>query len=411
MLITEIKCLVGTHPAEVKLLRGQDMSVLPVLNNAWLLLEQGRIKDFGEMASIPPDLKGYPSQISAKGRFVFPSWCDSHTHLVYAKSREEEFVMKIKGKTYEEIAAGGGGIINSAAKLQEASEDHLYELALQRLNEIIRLGTGAVEIKSGYGLSLESELKMLRVIRRLKESSPIPVKATFLGAHAFPLQYVRDHEAYLNLLIHKMLPKIADEGLADYIDVFCEKGFFSVAETSRILDAGAAYGLKAKIHANQLSASGAVEISVKHNALSVDHLEVMSEAALNALKNSTTIATLLPGCSFFLGIPFAEARSLINANVPVALASDYNPGSSPSGNMNLVVSLACIRQKMLPEEAVNAASINGAAAIELSNTHGSISRGKAANLFITKPVPSLAYVPYSFGSDLIETIILNGKIY
>ena len=411
MLITEIKCLAGTHPPEVKLLRGQDMSVLPVLNNAWLLLEQGRVKDFGEMASIPADMKGHSSQISAKGRFVFPSWCDSHTHLVYAKSREEEFVMKIKGKTYEEIATSGGGILNSAAKLQEASEDHLYELALQRLNEIIRLGTGAVEIKSGYGLSLESEIKMLRVIRRLKESSPIPVKASFLGAHTYPLQYIRDHEAYLNLLIHKMLPQIADEGLADYIDVFCEKGFFSVDETSRILDAGAAYGLKAKVHANQLSASGAVEISVKHNALSVDHLEVMSEDALNALNNSNTIATLLPGCSFFLGIPFAEARSLINANVPVALASDYNPGSSPSGNMNLILSLACIRQKMLPEEAVNAASINGAAAMELSNTHGSISRGKAANLFITKPVPSLAYIPYSFGSDLIETIILNGKIY
>lgn len=411
LLITEIKCLAGIHPAELRVLRGQEMSILPMLEDAWLLLENGRIKDFGIFASMPTALIEHPNQISAKGRFVIPSWCDSHTHLVFAKSREEEFVMKIRGKSYEEIAAGGGGILNSAAKLQTASEDQLYEQAVHRLNEIIRTGTGAVEIKSGYGLSIESELKMLRVIRRLKESSPIPVKATFLGAHAFPMQYKNEHETYIHLLINKMLPQIANEGLADYIDVFCEKGFFSPDETSSIIKAGARYGLKAKIHANQLSASGAVEVSVKNKALSVDHLEVMSDEALNALKNSDTIATLLPGCSFFLGIPFADARSLINANIPVALASDYNPGSCPSGNMNLVVSLACIRQKILPEEAVNAATINGAAAMELSDTHGSISRGKSANFFITKPIPSLAYIPYSFGSDLIETIILNGKIY
>lgn len=411
LLITEIKCLVGVHPAELQVLRGADMSNLPVLNDAWLLLEDGKIRDFGQMESMPGKLREHPSQLSIKGKFVFPSWCDSHTHMVYAKSREEEFVMKIQGKSYEEIAARGGGILNSAAQLQTASEDYLFEYARQRLDEIIRLGTGAIEIKSGYGLNYLSELKMLRVIRRLKEFSPIPVKATFLGAHAFPPEYKNDHEAYVNLIINKMLPQIADEGLADYIDAFCEKGFFSVDDTSRILEAGMLYGLKGKIHANQLSASGAVELGVKHHALSVDHLEVLNKPALNALQNSDTIATLLPGCSLFLGIPFADARSLINANVAVALASDLNPGSSPSGNMNLVVSLGCIRLKMLPEEAINAATINGAAAMELNSSHGSITRGKSANLFITKPIPSLAYYPYSFGSGLIDTIILKGEIY
>lgn len=411
LLITEIKSLIGIQTAEVKVLRGSDMSDLPVLNDAWLLLEDGKIKDFGAMASLPTELREYRSQIKATDRFVFPSWCDSHTHLVFAESREEEFVMKIKGSSYEEIAASGGGILNSAATLQASSEEHLFEHASRRLDEIIRLGTGAVEIKSGYGLNPESELKMLRVIRRLRDTSPIPVKATFLGAHAFPGEYKNDHEGYLNLLIHKMLPQIADENLADYIDVFCEQGFFSVDETSRILEVGAGYGLKPKIHANQLSASGAVEVGVKHNALSVDHLEVLSEEAINALKNSNTIATLLPSCSLFLGIPYADARALINAGIPVSLASDYNPGSSPSGNMNLVVSLACIRQKMLPEEAVNAATVNAAAAMELSDSHGSITRGKSANVFITRPMPSLAYYPYSFGSSLIDTIILNGQIY
>lgn len=411
MLITEIKTLVGVHPAKVKVLRGNQMGDLPVLNDAWLLLEEGKIKDFGTMGSIPSQLTTHKSQLSANGKFVFPSWCDSHTHLVFAESREEEFVMKIKGKSYEEIAANGGGILNSATKLGSATEEDLLEHAGRRLDEIIRMGTGAVEIKSGYGLSFESELKMLRVIRKLKASSPIPVKATFLGAHAFPIEYKNDHEGYLDLLINKMLPRIADEGLADYIDVFCEQGFFSVDETSRILDAGVRYGLKSKIHANQLSASGAVEEAVKHESLSVDHLEVLNDTALNALKNSSTIATLLPACSLFLGIPFADARSLMKAGIPVALASDYNPGSSPSGNMNLVVSLACIRQKMLPEEAINAATINGASAMELNATHGSITRGKSANMFITKPMPSIAYLPYSFGSSLIDTIILNGKIY
>lgn len=411
LLITEIKSLIGIQPAEVRVLSGSDMAELSVLNNAWLLLENGRIKDFGIMALLPPELRDHKSQIKAKNRFVFPSWCDSHTHLVFAESREEEFLMKIKGSSYEEIAARGGGILNSAQKLQASPEEYLFEHASERLNEIIRMGTGAVEIKSGYGLNHESELKMLRVIRRLKESFPIVIKSTFLGAHTFPKEYRNDHEGYINLLIQKMLPQIAEEGLADFIDVFCEQGFFSVDETSRILEAGVRHGLKPKIHGNQLSSSGAVQVGVKYNALSIDHLEVLNKDSLNALKNSKTIATLLPTCSLFLGIPYADARAFINAGIPVCLASDYNPGSSPSGNMNLVVSLACIRQKMLPEEAINAATMNGAAAMELSASHGSITRGKAANVFITKPIPSLAFYPYSFGSNLIDTVIMNGEVY
>ena len=410
LLITEIKGLVGTHAEGVKILRGLSMSDLPVLKNAWLLIENGLIKDFGEMSSLPSPISDIQSPISAKGKFVFPSWCDSHTHLVFAASREEEFVMKIKGKSYEEIAAAGGGILNSARKLGQATEDELFESAYQRLSEVIQLGTGAIEIKSGYGLTIESELKMLRVIRRLKEKAPIPVKATFLGAHAYPQEFKNNHEGYLDLLINRMLPQIADEGLADYVDVFCEQGFFSVDETARVMEAGAKFGLKSKIHANQLSASGAVENAVKHHALSADHLEVMDSNAIKSLSNSDTIATLLPSCSLFLGIPFADARTLINHNIPVALASDFNPGSTPSGNMNLVVSLACMRQKMLPEEAINAATLNGAAAMELSEHYGSITKGKVANLFISKEMPSLAYLPYSFGSNLIEKVILKGKI-
>ena len=410
LLITEIKGLVGTHAEGVKILRGLSMSDLPVLKNAWLLIENGLIKDFGEMSSLPSPISDIQSPISAKGKFVFPSWCDSHTHLVFAASREEEFVMKIKGKSYEEIAAAGGGILNSARKLGQATEDELFESAYQRLSEVIQLGTGAIEIKSGYGLTIESELKMLRVIRRLKEKAPIPVKATFLGAHAYPQEFKNNHEGYLDLLINRMLPQIADEGLADYVDVFCEQGFFSVDETARVMEAGAKFGLKSKIHANQLSASGAVENAVKHHALSADHLEVMDSNAIKSLSNSDTIATLLPSCSLFLGIPFADARTLINHNIPVALASDFNPGSTPSGNMNLVVSLACMRQKMLPEEAINAAALNGAAAMELSEHYGSITKGKVANLFISKEMPSLAYLPYSFGSNLIEKVILKGKI-
>jgi len=411
MLITNIKGLVGVHPKDKLLLRGSEMNNLPILENAWLLIEDGLIKDFGEMRKIPTLILNLSSQISAKGKFVFPSWCDSHTHIVFAASREEEFAMKIQGKTYEEIAAAGGGILNSADKLQHASEDELFESASIRLKNMILQGTGAVEIKSGYGLTVESEIKMLRVIQRLKANFPIPIKATFLAAHAYPKEFKDNHQGYINLIIHEMLPQIAEEKLADYIDVFCETGFFSVEETDQILKAGAKFGLKAKIHANQLSASGAVEVGVKNYAVSVDHLEETNQHTINSLKTSNTIATLLPSCSFYLGIPFADAKGLITENVPVALASDYNPGSTPSGNMNFVVSLGCIKLKMQPEQGINAATLNGAAAMEISSEYGSIAIGKKANLFITKPMPSMAYLPYSFGETQVETIILNGEIY
>lgn len=411
MLITNIKGLVGVHPKEKLALRGSELANLPVLENAWLLIENGLIKDFGEMQSIPSSISERSSSIDASGKFVLPCWCDSHSHLVFAASREEEFVMKIKGKSYEDIAAAGGGILNSARKLQLASEDELFESASNRLKELIKLGTGALEIKSGYGLTVDSELKMLRVIKRLKATFPIPIKATFLAAHAYPQEYKNDHQGYINLIIEQMLPAIAEEKLADYIDVFCEKGFFSVEETEQILMAGANYGLKPKIHANQLSVSGGVQIGIKYNAISVDHLEETDTEVLNCLGNSGTIATLLPSCSFYLGIPFANARELINADAIVALASDFNPGSTPSGNLNFVVSLACIKLKMLPEEAINSATLNGAAAMELSDKIGSIAIGKKANLIISKTIASIAFLPYSFGQTQIETVILNGEIY
>ncbi|RQO78573.1 imidazolonepropionase [Pedobacter sp. KBW01] len=411
MLITNIKGLVGLHPKSKLMLRGSELNDLHVLENAWLLIENDLIKDFGEMDSIPAHISNVPSQISANGRYVFPSWCDSHTHIVFAATREEEFAMKIQGKTYEEIAAAGGGILNSANKLQKATEDELFESASVRLKQMILQGTGAVEIKSGYGLTVESEIKMLRVIKRLKASFPVPIKATFLAAHAFPALYKDDHEGYINLIINEMLPQIAAEQLADYIDVFCEKGFFSVAETDRILKAGGVYGLKPKVHANQLSVSGAVEVAVLNQAISVDHLEESDEATITALQNSSTIATLLPSCSFYLGIPFADAKSFIKANLPVTLATDYNPGSTPSGNMNFVVALACIKLKMFPEQAINAATLNGAAAMEIGENYGSIAIGKKANLFITKPMPSIAYLPYSFGESQVDRVILNGEIY
>lgn len=411
MLITNIKGLVGIHPKEKLSLRGSELANLPILENAWILLENGLIKDFGEMKSMPTHLSSLKTQTSAEGKYVLPSYCDSHSHIVFAASREEEFVMKIEGKTYEDIAEAGGGILNSARKLQLASEDELFESASNRLNDLIKLGTGALEIKSGYGLTVDSELKMLSVIKRLKAVFPIQIKATFLAAHAYPQDYKNNHQGYINLIINEMLPAIAEEKLADYIDVFCEKGFFSLEETAQILSAGAKYGLKPKIHVNQLSVSGGVQIGVKHNAVSVDHLEETNSDVLNSLADSSTIATLLPSCSFYLGIPFANARGLINANAIVALASDYNPGSTPSGNMNFVVSLACIKLKMLPEEAINAATLNGAAAMELSDEVGSIAIGKKANLFITKPISSLGFLPYSFGQNQIETIILNGEIY
>ncbi|MCF8318897.1 MAG: imidazolonepropionase [Sphingobacteriaceae bacterium] len=409
-LFTNINTLVGIHDADLLLLRGADMAQLPSFKNAWLLVEDGRIDAFGSMDALPTNASQL-KQISLNGAWVFPSWCDSHTHLVFAASREEEFVLKIQGKSYEEIALAGGGILNSAQKIQACSEDELFALAKQRLQKVMATGTGAIELKSGYGLSVEGEIKMLRVIKRLKEWSPIPIKATFLGAHAYPQEFKKNHQGYIDLLLKTLLPKIGAEGLADYIDVFCEQGFFSLAETEQILTAAAAYGLKPKIHANQLSASGAVELAVRHQALSVDHLEEMNAAAEDALANSNTIATLLPNCSLFLGIPFANARRLLAKNVCLALASDYNPGSAPSGNMNLVVSLACMRQKMLPEEAINAATLNGAAAMELSDMYGSLSVGKVANFFYTKALPSLAYLPYSFGENLIEGVFINGKRY
>jgi len=410
MLITNIKGLVGLHPKDKLVLRGSEMGNLPVLENAWLLIEDGLIKDFGKMSEIPSSISHLPST-DAEGKYVFPSWCDSHTHIVFAASREEEFAMKISGKTYEEIAAEGGGILNSAAKLQNASEEELFESAFARLKQMILQGTGAVEIKSGYGLTVESEIKMLRVIRRLKNAFPIPIKATFLAAHAYPTTFKDNHEGYIDLIIDEMLPQIAAEKLADYIDVFCEKGFFSIEETDQILKAGAKYGLKPKIHANQLSVSGAVEVAIKNQAVSVDHLEETNEETINSLKTSNTIATLLPSCSFYLGLPFADAKGLIAADVSVSLATDFNPGSTPSGNMNFVVSLGCIKLKMQPEQAINAATLNGAAAMEISHDYGSIVIGKRANLFITKPMPSIAYLPYSFGETQIETIILNGEIY
>ncbi len=411
MLITNIKALVGIHPKEKEVLRGSEMANLPVLENAWLLLEDGLIKDFGSMSELGAMGKEQGATLNAEGKFVFPSWCDSHTHLVFAASREEEFVMKIEGKTYEEIAAKGGGILNSASKLAEAAEDMLFESASVRLRDMIKQGTGAIEIKSGYGLTVESELKMLRVIKRLKNAFPIPIKATLLAAHTYPQEYKNDHQGYINLIINKILPTVAEEKLADYIDVFCERGFFSVEETAQILSAAAKYNLKPKIHANQLSVSGGVQVGVKHSAISVDHLEETDENVLSCLADSTTIATLLPSCSFYLNIPFANARGLMNTNAIVALATDYNPGSTPSGNMNFVVSLACIKLKMMPEEAINAATLNGAAAMELSAEMGSIAKGKRANLFITREMPSLAYLPYSFGQTQVETVILNGEIY
>ncbi len=389
-------------------LRGEALSNLPMLENAYLVIEDDRIHAFGSMSALTDEVLDGAGLIDAAGASVLPCWCDSHTHLVFAATREDEFVDKINGLTYAAIAAKGGGILNSAQKIANASEDFLYEQAMERLNGLMQLGTGAIEIKSGYGLDPINELKMLRVIKRIKANAPIPVKASFLGAHTFPLAYKNDHESYIQQIIHDMLPTIAAEQLADYIDVFCEEGFFSVSETERICKAGMAYGLKPKIHANQLHASGGVELGVQLGAISVDHLETMSTAAIDALSGSATIGTLLPTAAFFLRMPYQPARDLINANAAIALASDFNPGSSPSGNMNFVVALSCIQLKMLPEEAINAATINGAFAMELGHELGSITPGKLANLIFTKPIPSLAYLPYAFGSNLIDKVMING---
>jgi imidazolonepropionase len=407
VVITNIKGLAGIEEEERGLLRGKEMGRLPVLENAYLLLENDRILDFGTMEGPVPSAD---KDIDAGGAFVFPSWVDSHTHLVFSHSREGEFVDRIRGLSYQEIAARGGGILNSARKLQDRSEEELLDLALERLDEVQRKGTGAIEIKSGYGLTVESEIKMLRVIRSLKAQAEIPVKATFLGAHALPQAYREDREGYLKLMIDEMLPRVAGEELADYIDVFCEKIAFSVEEMDRLLEAGSKYGLKPKVHVNQFYALGGIAAAVKHGAVSVDHLEVVSEDDIRVLQGSDTVATLLPSAPFFLNDHYQPARKMIDAGLAVALATDYNPGSTPSGNMPFVISLACIKLRMTPEEAINAATLNGAYALELQDEVGSIRRGKKANLIITRPMPSVAYFPYAFGSDLIERVIFNGKI-
>lgn len=407
ILLTDIKKLVNTR-ATSELLRGKALADLPVLDHAYLLVEDGIISDFGQMHALPAGLVKEKS-ISLKDQFVMPAWCDSHTHLVFAESREVEFVDKLKGLSYAEIAARGGGILNSANKLNAMSEEELFTLAWKRLSDISKLGTGAIEIKSGYGLTVDGELKMLRVIKKLREKSNLLIRSTFLGAHTYPLQYKEDHQGYIDLIINDMLPVIQKEGLADYIDVFCETGFFSPGETETICRAGMAAGLRPKIHANQLNLSGGVETGVKLGAVSVDHLETMDETAIQMLASSGTIGTLLPTAAFFLRMPFQTARQIIDAGCAVALASDFNPGSSPSGNMNLVISMACIGMKMLPEEALNAATINGAYAMEIEQEAGSITVGKKANLIISKPVPSVAYLPYSFGENWIDRVMISGE--
>jgi len=410
ILIKNIKGLVGIDDGNILKKLGAEMSQLTIIENAFLLLEDGKIKDFGEQTSNIKLQTSNVQTIDATGKFVLPSFVDSHTHLVFAASREEEFVMRIKGKSYEEIAAAGGGILNSAKKLQAMSEDELFENALLRLNEMMSFGTGAVEIKSGYGLTVKDELKMLRVIKRLKKVSPITIKATFLGAHAIPPEYKQNRNGYIDLIIDEMLPQIAEEKLADYCDVFCDQGFFSVDETDKILNAASKFGLKAKIHGNELGQTGGVQVAVKNNALSVDHLEFAGDEEIDSLKNSETMPVALPNCSFFLGLPYAPARKMIDAGLPVCLATDYNPGSSPNPRMGFIVSLACTQMKLTPEEAINATTINGAFALELSKTHGSIAKGKVANVFITKQIPSLAYLPYSFGVDMVEQVIVGGKL-
>jgi imidazolonepropionase len=411
LLIKNIRTLVQVRDEAPATIAGKAMSELPCLHDAWLAVEDGKIADYGTMETWTgiSDWTGL-EVIDANEGMVFPSWCDSHTHLVYASSREGEFVDRINGLSYEEIAARGGGILNSSRKLREATEKELFESAAARLDEVIRLGTGAIEIKSGYGLDLESELKMLRVIRRLKERGPIPVKATFLGAHAVPGEFKNNKEGYIDHLIREMLPAVAAEKLADYCDVFCERNYFTEEETVRILEAAKKHGLIPKVHANQLSASGGVQAGVRTGAISVDHLEYVGEAEIAALKNSSTMPTLLPGAAFFLGLPWPPARQMIDAGLPVAVASDMNPGSCPSGNMPQMMSLLCVTHKMNPEEAINAATINGAYAMGLSETHGSITIGKQANLVITKLMASVAYLPYSFGSNLVETVVVNGKV-
>lgn len=408
ILIKNIAAIYNVR-SENKLLRGKDLAVLPMIENAFILIEDDCIVDFGSMENIH-SVATPEHTIDASGQFILPAWCDSHTHIVFAGSRESEFVDKINGLTYAEIAAKGGGILNSARKLNDATEDQLFNEAWKRLSELASLGTGSIEIKSGYGLTVASELKMLRVIKKLKEKSSLQIKSTFLGAHTYPLAYKENHEGYIDEIINEMLPVIAGEKLADYIDVFCETGFFSPEEMTRICNAGKTLGLKPKLHINQLNSIGGIQSSIEMNAVSVDHLETMTEQDIDDLAASNTIGTLLPTAAYFLRMPFQPARKLIDAGCAIALASDFNPGSSPSGNMNMVVSMSCIQMKMLPEEAINAATINGAFAMEVESETGSIMKGKKANLIFTKPIPSITYMPYAFGSNHIDKVMINGMI-
>jgi imidazolonepropionase len=408
ILIKNINKLVGIMELPYSFKRGKALSFLETIENAYLLINNGIIESFGTMEDCP---QISTNTIDASGKLVMPAWVDSHTHIVFPATRELEFIDKIKGLSYEEIAKRGGGILNSAKKMKITDETFLYDTAMLRLDEIISMGTGAVEIKSGYGLDFENEVKMLRVIRKMKENSPVPIKANFLGAHAFPTEYRENKDSYVDEICQHMIPYIADNGLADYIDVFCDKGFFSVDQTDRILQSGAKYGLKPKIHANELDISGGVQVGVKNEAISVDHLERIGKEEMDVIAASATVPTLLPGTSFFLKIPYAPAREMIDSGLGIALASDYNPGSSPSGNMKFIVSLACIYMKLLPEEAINAATINAAHALELQDESGSISKGKTANLIVTKVLDNIAQIPYFFGSDLIDKVIINGQVY
>ena len=408
-LIINIKELLQVRDSSVLKVSGVEMAILPIIKNAYLVIQNDLISDFGSMEDLPEDLN--PEKcIDADGKIILPAWCDSHTHLVYAGNREQEFVDRINGMTYEEIAYRGGGILNSAQKLNETSEEEIYNQSKLRLDEIMHLGTGAVEIKSGYGLTFAGELKILRIIKRLSNEYPITINSTFLGAHAIPSEYATNRKGYIDLIINEMLPEITKNKLANYIDVFCETGYFTVAETEQIMEAGIKFGLRPKIHVNQFNSIGGVQAAVKYNALSVDHLEIMKSEDIEALKYTETMPVALPSCSFFLGIPYTPAREMMINGLPLALATDFNPGSTPSGNMNFVVSTACIKMKMTPEEAINAATINGAYAMGISETHGSITIGKKANLIITKPISSYYQLPYAFGSNLIEKVIIEGGI-
>ncbi|MDT0676076.1 imidazolonepropionase [Autumnicola musiva] len=407
LLFTNIKELLQVREHHVEKISGSEMKKLPTIKNAWFLVEDDRIADFGEMPNLPNI--DADKIVDASGKIILPCWCDSHTHIVYAGNREQEFADRINGLSYEEIANRGGGILNSAKTLQETPEDEVYQQSAKRLKEVIKLGTGAVEIKSGYGLTEEGEMKMLRVIRKLQENYEIPIKATFLGAHAIPKEYKENPAAYLGLVINEILPNVAEQNLAEYIDVFCEKGYFSVEDTNNLLSAAKKYGLKPKIHVNQFNAIGGIKAGVEHNALSVDHLEVLEDEDIEALQGASTMPVALPSCSLFLSIPYTPARKIIDAGLPLALATDFNPGSTPSGNMNLVLSLACIKMKMTPEEAINAATINAAYAMEIGKTHGSITKGKKANFILTKEIPSYTFLPYAFGTNSIEKVFINGK--